>query len=252
MLLLHGNPTWSFLYRHVIGRLSDACRCVAPDYPGFGGSEAPDGYGFTPQEHARCVGRLVDALRLRDFVVVGQDWGGPIGLAVASERPARVAGVVLCNTWCWRPDLRLRTFSVIMGGPLGRWLCLRRNFFARRIVPLGIHRPDRRTEPVLEAYRAPFPTPESRVPTWVFPRAIRSSSAWVAGVERSLGRLRGRPVELVWGMRDLALGRRKYLERWRAHFPEAGVDEVEDASHYLQEDRPDRMAGAARRVLAAS
>lgn len=252
VLLLHGNPTWSFLYRHVVGDLSRACRCVAPDFPGFGLSGAPEGYGFTPEEHAASVGRLVDALDLRGFVLVGQDWGGPIGLAVATERPDRVAGVVLCNTWCWRPDLWLGGFSLVMGGPIGRWLCLRRNFFARRMVPLGIHRPERRSPSVLEAYRAPFPTPESRLPTWVFPRAIRTSSDWLAGIASRLGRLRGLPAELVWGMRDPAFGRRRYLERWLEHLPGAGVDEVEDASHYLQEDRPDRMAAAVRRVLDAA
>lgn len=251
VLLLHGNPTWSFLYRRVVGDLGERCRCVAPDLPGFGRSEAPDGYGFTPPEHARVVGRLVDELGLEDFVVVGHDWGGPIGLAVATDRPGRVAGLVLSNTWCWRPDPWMAAFSLLMGGPVGRWLCLRRNFFARRIVPLGIHRRDRRTGPVLEAYRAPFPTPESRVPTWVFPRAIRTSADWVAEVEARLDRLRGRPVELVWGMRDPLLGRRTHLERWRRRFPAAGVDRVEDAAHYLPEDRPDRLATGVRRVLDA-
>lgn len=195
------------------------------------------------------MGGVVDELGLEGFVVVGHDWGGPIGLAVAVERPDRVAGVVLCNTWCWRPDAWLAAFSLLVGGPPGRWLCLRRNFFARRILPLGIHRPDRRTEAVLEAYRAPFPTPESRLPTWVFPRAIRTSADWVAEVGGRLGRLGGLPVEMVWGMRDPMLGRRRYLERWRGHFPEAGVERVEDASHYLPEDRPDRMSDAVRRVL---
>ncbi|MFW6193679.1 MAG: alpha/beta fold hydrolase [Gemmatimonadota bacterium] len=252
VLLLHGNPTWSFLHRHVVGDLAGRCRCIAPDLPGFGLSEAPDRFGFTPREHARAVGRVVDELGLEGFVLVGHDWGGPIGLAVAAERPDRVAGLVLCNTWCWRPDLRLRAFSLLVGGPVGRWLCLRRNAFARWIVPLGIHRRDRRTEAVLEAYRAPFPTPESRVPTWVFPRAIRTSAGWIADVEGRLHRLAGRPVELVWGMRDPMLGRRACLERWRRHFPDAGVDRVEDASHYLPEDRPDRLAAAVGRALEAT
>jgi haloalkane dehalogenase len=249
ILLLHGNPTWSFLYRNVIRELDGACRCIAPDYPGFGRSTAPQDYGFTPVEHAATVGRLVDALGLEGFVVVGQDWGGPVGLSVALERRERVAGVVLCNTWCWPPDAPIWLFSLLVGGPPGRWLCLRHELFTRWIVPAGIHRRERRTGTVLDAYRAPFPTRESRLPTWVFPRALRSCSGWLAGLDARLHGLQDVPVELVWGRRDPLLGRASVLERWRRRFPGAGVDRVEDAAHYLQEDRPERLAAGVRRVL---
>lgn len=250
VLFLHGNPTWSFLYRDVIRRLEGQCRCIAPDYPGFGLSSPPDGYRFTPEEHARWIRALVTELALDRFIVVAHDWGGPIGLATATEWPERTAGVVLTNSWCWPPDAWMGLFSLVMGGPAGRWLHLRRNFFARRIVPLGIHRRDRKPPEVLEAYRAPFPTPGSRVGTWAFPRAIRTSAPWLAAVEGRLGTLEDRPVELVWGMRDPALGREKYVARWLGHFPRASVDRVADAAHYLPEDRPDRLADAVRRVLA--
>jgi haloalkane dehalogenase len=86
LLLLHGNPTWSFLYRHIIVALRERYRCVAPDYLGFGLSERPDGYGYTVEDHARVVGELVDDLGLDDVVVMGQDWGGPIGTAVADPQ----------------------------------------------------------------------------------------------------------------------------------------------------------------------
>lgn len=248
VLMLHGNPTWSFLFRDVIARLGDDFRCVAPDYPGFGFSDHPKGYGYTPREHAERVGRLVDALGLEGLLMVGHDWGGPVGVAVASARPERVAGFVLCNTWCWPPDLRMRAFSWLMGGRHARWLHRRLNLFARWLVPLGIHRAERRTSPVLEAYRAPFPTPESREGTWVFPRAIRSASPWLEDLERGLRSLRRRPAELVWGRRDPALGRGAYPERWKAKLPGARLEWVEDASHYLPEDRPERLAAAVRRL----
>jgi haloalkane dehalogenase len=78
ILMCHGNPTWSFLYRNVIAGLRDRFRCIAVDYPGFGLSDRPDGYTYTPAEHASVVGRLVDQLGLEDFIVMGQDWGGPM------------------------------------------------------------------------------------------------------------------------------------------------------------------------------
>ena len=108
VVMFHGNPTWSFLYRNVIVALRDRFRCVAVDYPGFGLSERPAGYGYTSAEHAAVVGKLVDHLGLDDFMVVGQDWGGPIGMTVALERAERVSGMVFANTWYWPADALVR------------------------------------------------------------------------------------------------------------------------------------------------
>jgi haloalkane dehalogenase len=135
VLLLHGNPTWSFLYRKVIPGLGSRCRAIAPDYPGFGFSAHPPDYGYTPKEHAEAVIALIDHLDLREFVIVGQDWGGPIGIAVAQALSRSVKGLVVCNTWCWRADVpMMRLFSRAMGGALGRYLILRHNFFADRLM----------------------------------------------------------------------------------------------------------------------
>jgi haloalkane dehalogenase len=250
VLMLHGNPTWSYLYRHLIKQLSETCRCIAPDYPGFGFSEHPPDYGYTPQEHAEWVAGLIDILQLDRFVLVVQDWGGPIGLSIAVERPEMIAGMVILNTWCWPPDWHLWSFSCVMGGPVGRLLQLYGNFFARRMVPWGIGHKDRKTPDVLKAYTDPFPTPRSRMGTYVFPRAIRKSSAWFRSVEERLPCLRRKPVEMVWAMKDSAFGKERYIRRWLSYFPDAVVDRVDNASHYLQEDCPERVAAAAGRVLA--
>ena len=140
ILMCHGNPTWSFLYRHLIRALRDRFRCVAVDYPGFGLSERPAGYGYTAAEHAAVVGELVSALDLRDAIVMGHDWGGPICLSVGCAEPDRVSGVVLGNTWFWPADRRGRVFSRVMSSrPLQRAV-LRRNLFVERLLPSGIVR----------------------------------------------------------------------------------------------------------------
>ena len=141
-------------------------------------------------------------------------------------------------------------FSLIMGGPVGRYLHLRRNFFARKIVPSGIARAERRTPAILKAYTDPFPTPASRTGTWVFPHAIRKSAGWLAEIERQLPRLRAKPVEFVWAMKDVAFGREPILARWLSYFPGAPVDRLPEAKHYLQEDEPERVAAAVKRVVA--
>lgn len=250
VLFLHGNPTWSYLYRDIIKALDKEARRIAPDYPGFGFSDHPPGYGYTPAEHAGWVDALIDHLQLRRVILVCQDWGGPIGLSVATRRPDDVAGLVLLNTWCWPPDLNSRLFSCIMGSPLlGRYLQIKKNLFARKIVPLGIFHKEKITPSLLRAYTDPFPSEASRIGTWVFPREIRRSADWLAGIESRLRLLKEKPIIMVWPRKDPAFGKQAYTDRWRRHFPQAELDEVEDASHYIQEDRPDRVVAAIRTVI---
>lgn len=249
VIMLHGNPTWSFLYRNIIKQLSGQCRCVAPDYPGFGCSDHPEGYHYMPQEHAEWIERLIDELALNDFILVCQDWGGPIGLSVALKQPKRIAGLVLGNTWGWPVTLKPRIFSYLMGSRFpGKYLQITKNYFARSIVPSGIAKPERRQPEILSHYVRPFPDEKSRQGTWIFPRALRTASGWLKDLESKLKRLEDIPVELVWGMKDFAFGDKYYIKRWRSYFPHANVIRLDNASHYLQEDRPDAIAEAVVRL----
>ncbi len=171
LLLLHGNPTSSFLYRHLIAGLRDRFRCIAPDLPGFGRSKAPAGYGYTPVEHAAVIEQLVVELDLQDVTMMVQDWGGPIGFAVAGRHPERFSRFVVGNTWAWpKSDIGTRAFSAFLGGPIGKQLILHRNWFVERVMPMGTKR-DVLGDDVMATYREPFPTAESRVPASVFSHA---------------------------------------------------------------------------------
>ncbi len=245
LLLLHGNPTWSFLYRDVIKGLRDRYRCIAVDYPGFGLSSPPSGYGFTPAEHAAILERLVAELDLREVTMMVQDWGGPIGFAVATRHPERFTGFVIANTWAWpKSDLATQLFSRFLGGPLGRRLILNRNLFVERILPAGMNR-QKPTETVMNAYRGPFPSPASRRPTAVFPREILASRPFLATVEQGLGALRERPALIVWPTADRAF-RGPELRRWEQLFPNHATVRIEGAGHYVQEDAPDEIVAAIR------
>ena len=244
ILMCHGNPTWSFLYRKLIGRLQGQFRCVAVDYPGFGLSDRPEGYGYTPAEHAGIVGRLVDQLGLEGFIVMGQDWGGPIGLSAATQRAERVGGLVLMNTWFWRTDrLAMRLFSRVMSSrPLQRRI-LERNLFVERLMPRSVAHP--LEAEVLDHYRRAQPTPQARWGVAEFPRQILASGAWLERLARQAPRALGnKPVLLVWGMKDPGFGSRKVIERWQRSFPSAEVVVLADANHYIQEDAPDQIADA--------
>lgn len=251
ILLLHGNPTWSYLYRNVVKELRGEYRLIAPDYPGFGMSKAPSRYGFTPQEHSEAIEEFIRRLNLKDFVLVVQDWGGPIGMGYAVQHRESLRGLVVMNTWAWPAELLpMKLFSLVMGGwPLGYWLQTRRNFFAKVIVPQGIHHTENVTAALRKAYTDPFPTPASRVPTWVFPRQIRKARSWLAGIEARLPGLADLPAHILWGTKDSAGFPPEAMAKWQGILPLNETEVLDDASHYVQEDRPDRVAAAIRSVI---
>ena len=245
LLLLHGNPTWSFLYREIIRGLSDRYRCVAPDYPGFGLSRAGPGYGFTPAEHAAVIERLVLELDLSEVTLMVQDWGGPIGFWVATRHPERFAALVIANTWAWpKSDLGTQVFSRLLGGPVGRHLILQRNLFVERILPGNVKR-RRLSAEVMEAYRGPFPTPQARRPVAVLPREILGSREFLATVQRGLPALRDRRALITWPTADPAF-RARERRRWEELFPAHRTVMLEGAGHYVQEDAPEEIVAAIR------
>jgi haloalkane dehalogenase len=252
ILMCHGNPTWSFLYRKVILRLRDRFRCVAVDYPGFGLSDRPERYAYTPAEHAVIVGRVVDHLDLDGLIVMGQDWGGPIGMWVAAERAARVRGMVFMNTWFWPADrLLLRVFSRVMGSPPLQWAILKRNFFVEGMIPRATTRTLSPAE--MEHYRGTQPTPAARRGVAEFPCQILAAGPWLQRLaETAPQALRDRPVLLVWGMRDAGFGNQAVIDRWKTYFPHAEVVALPEANHYIQEDAPDEIAAAVARVFGES
>lgn len=251
ILLLHGNPTWSYLYRNVIKELSGECRLIALDYPGLGMSRAPSDYGYTPKEHSEAVTEFIRRLNLKEFVLVVQDWGGPIGLGYAVRHRENLRGIVVMNTWAWPATLpAMKLFSFAMGGwPFGYWLQTRRNFFAKKIVPHGIYHSEKITDILRKAYTDPFPTPKSRKPTWVFPRQIRKARPWLAEIEAKLPVLSNLPAQILWGMKDSAGFPPEEMAKWQGYLKLNETETLDDASHYVQEDRPDRVVASIRRVL---
>jgi haloalkane dehalogenase len=244
LLMLHGNPTSSLVWKQVIDRLSPSFRCIAPDYPGFGKSVAAEGYGFSPQEHAEVVAQLVEHLDLRGYTLVMQDWGGPIGIAAASRDPARVAGLVVANTWAWPLNgvAKVEVMSRLIGGPLGRFAIKRFNLFVNATLPMG-HRLRKLTAAEMEQYRSAFPTPRARLPTAIFPRALTKEREFLAHCEASVAQFSDRAALIVWADRDIAFGQRE-LQRWQRLLPDSTTVPVPGAGHFLQSDAPAAVAHA--------
>ncbi|MER6663793.1 alpha/beta fold hydrolase [Amycolatopsis japonica] len=246
LLFLHGNPTWSFLWRDVIRALREDFRCVALDYPGFGLSTPKPGYRYWPEEHADVVTAFVDALGLEDVTLVGQDWGGLIGLATVQRRTAVFTRLVLANTWAWPVNgvFHFEYFSRIFGGPPGRFLARRLNFVVNMFVPLG-HRRRKPTALEMAHYRRPMDIPERRRASAMFPHRVLASRAFFAEIEAGLADIAHFPTLILWGDKDIAF-RPQERERLEATFDDHTTVIVEGAGTYVESDAPEEFVSAFR------
>jgi haloalkane dehalogenase len=251
VLLLHGEPTWAFLYRKLVLPLTAVARVVAPDYFGFGRSDKPtriDDYSY--DFHYASVERFVDELDLPEATVVVHDWGGPIGLRLAVERPDRVGRLVILNT------------GIGAGrAPSEEWLRFRE--FVRRVgtelVPGQLVRitcVTQLAENVVEAYNAPFPTPESKAGVLAFPELVPTeldhpSAAKMLEVRAGLERWE-KPALVLFSDSDPIFSPAA-AERMASRIPGAGPAEiVSGAGHFLQEEKGERIAERIVRFLAES
>jgi haloalkane dehalogenase len=248
IVFLHGNPTWSFLYRNIVKGLRGEYRCIALDYPGFGLSDAPAGYDFLPRTHSRSVEQFFDALKISNATLMVQDWGGPIGLGVAGRRPELVKSLVIGNTWAWPKDgdANARRFSAFMGGPIGRFLGLNFNGIPHMFFAIGARDP--LPDDVFEMYLRPFRRPDRREPTVIFPREIIASGEYLAEVEKNLARIADRPALIVWGAKDGGF-RPPDREKFERTFANHRTVILETAKHFIQEDEPARIAAEIRKFL---
>ena len=250
IVMVHGNPYWSFEYRGLIRHFAATNRCIAADHIGFGLSDKPADWDYLPESHARNLELLLESLDLHDITVVVNDWGGPIGLSYALSHPERVSRVVITNTWCWPvdDDWYYRAFSGFMGGPLGRFLIRRYNFFARAVVRAVFGDKRKLTPELRRHFTAPLATPEERKGSWVFPGQIVGASGWLEELWSRRERLRGKVHLLAWGMKDMAF-REKELRRWAEAFPEAHVARFAGAGHFVAEEAAHELAREMETIL---
>jgi haloalkane dehalogenase len=236
VLLIHGSPTWSFIWRKVIPLIVEAgYRCIAPDHAGYGRSDKPlDPAWYSAERHVAMTGSIIDALDLRDVTIVVHDWGGPIGLSLALTRPERISRIVILDTaidpretWMSETWVRLRDF-----------IRETEDLPVRELLQTIVLR--ELEEDVVRGYEAPFPTPESSAALWgmmssVPPAddaaAIRAADGFYDALRRDT-----RPMLSLWGAADpfltLASGQRLMSRIGRQ------IDHVvEDAGHALQEDQ---------------
>ncbi len=245
VVMVHGNPTWSFFYRDLIRGMRDRHRVVAPDHIGCGLSDKPPEYPYTLATHIDNLARLMDHLDLRDVTLVVHDWGGAIGMGWATRQPRRVRRLVILNSSAFlggRLPLRIR----VCGWPLlGDLLVRGLNGFARTAIRMAVCDHRRMTPEVARGYLLPYDTPAHRVAIHCFVRDIPTnprvpSHPVLAEIEANLVQFRDRPMLICWGMKDWCFTDR-FLARWIEHFPDADVHRFDRAGHYVLEDAGERI-----------
>jgi haloalkane dehalogenase len=246
LLMLHGNPVWSFVYRDAITALRDGFRCIALDFPGFGLSTATPGYRYLAQDHAALLVSFLDRLDLSQLTLVGHNWGGPLGLYAAAERPEKFDRLILTNTWAWplNGDLASEVFARGMGGSVGRALIRRFNLLVEYFIP-SAHKRRKLSEAEMAHYRAAMPTPERRQPCAVLPGELVGAREFFTGLADRLGALETLPTLIVWADAD-PIFTDKYQQRLEASFPNHTTTVLRGVGHFLQSDAPAEFSDAIR------
>jgi haloalkane dehalogenase len=250
LLLVHGTPTWSFLYRRIITELRDDYRVVAPDLLGFGLSDKPTTEAVAPPRQAEHLRGLVEHLGLEQFGLIVHDFGGPIGLSLALDRPEAITALVLFNTWMWpRTDAATVWASRFFGTRLGRWVYTRWNFSADVLLPALVHQA--LPEDVHAQYQHPFPDPESRHATWVCARDLIGANDWYQSLWERRDALRALPALLLWGAEDSGFDRAT-CRQWERLFDNVEVRLLAGVGHLPQEEAPDAVGEALRSFLSTT
>lgn len=253
LLLVHGNPTWSFYWRNLLLGLRDRYRLVAVDHLGCGLSDKPADYPYCLAQHVQNLTRLLGELDLRQVTLVAHDWGGAIGLGAATAEPDRFARLVLLNTAAFRSRRIPWRIRLCRAPLLGAWAVRGWNAFARAALWMAVADRRRMTPEVRAGLLAPYDS-------WAHRRAIHRfvmdiplsprhpSYQTLSQIEARLPRLAQRPVQLIWGLRDWCFTPH-FLERFLEFFPAAEVHRLADAGHYVVEDAHERIVPLVRQFL---
>jgi cis-3-alkyl-4-acyloxetan-2-one decarboxylase len=248
VLMLHGNPTWSFYYRNLVRALAPTTRCIAPDHVGMGLSEKPSNYAYTLAGRIADVEALVASLGLRRVHLVVHDWGGAIGFGFAAKHPELIGRLVVLNTAAFLSNdipLRIAVCRLPLIGPL---IVRGLNGFAGPATTMAMHRRTLTAEEK-RAYLFPYDSWKNRVAVSAFVRDIplqASHASWPALAETALGlaKFQDRAALIFWGGQDFCFNDR-FLARWQKYLPQAEVRRIADAGHYVLEDASDEVVPAA-------
>lgn len=261
VVMVHGNPTWSFYYRNLVQALKGQYRTIVPDHMGMGLSDKPgdDRYDYRLKSRIDDLEALLGHLGLLQgpkLTLVMHDWGGMIGMGLAARHPLRIGRLVLMNTAAFHlpSDMRLPlALRAIRNTPLGSVAVRGFNAFSRTAAHVGAKRP-KLTRALRQAYCAPYNSWASRIATLRFVQDIPvhpgdPSYNTVSETEAALPAFAHKPIMFAWGMKDFVFTP-QVLQEWRKRWPDAEVHSFADCGHYVLEDAAYEVCGLVKTFLA--
>lgn len=242
IVMVHGNPGWSFEFRNVIKELSKTYRCIAIDHIGFGLSDKPNEWDYLPKNHAKNFEIFMDSLQLENITLVVNDWGGPIGLSYAIKHPEKIKKIVILNTWMWsvEDDPYYRKFSKMMGGNIGRFMIKHFNIFGKVVVKKAVGDKKQLKKNIHRHYYEHLATKKDRKGCYTFPKEIIGSSIWLKELWAQKDKINSIPTTIIWGMKDIAF-REQELNHWVKHWNNPKVIKLQKVGHFPQEEASEKV-----------
>lgn len=250
ILFVHGTPSWSFEYRHIIKELSQQFRCIAIDHIGFGLSDKPADYDYSIQNHAINLNKFIEHLQLKNINLFIHDFGGPIGLKYATQHPENISKFIILNTWCKsvEQEPEFKKMKLILGSPLLPFLYKYFNFSPKYILPAAFGEKTRLTKEIHQQYLKPFSKPSEREGAVAFAKSLLKDQDWFEKIYNDLDKISWKPALFIWGMKDQFVTE-KFLNVFLEKFKDADVIKYEDAGHFVMEEKSMVAAPAIRDFL---
>ena len=238
LVLVHGNPTWSFYYRNLIAEFSQTHRVIAPDHLGCGMSDKPQDFEYRLETHIENLENLLVSLKIDCITLVVHDWGGAIGMGFAVRHPHRIKSLIILNSAAFSMNTMPWRIGLCRFPWLGNLMVRKFNWFVRGAIRTAVEKP--MTDTVAKGYLLPYNNYDNRVAVMRFIQDIPMSVSDISyevllEIEHGLWMFREIPVGIIWGMKDWCFNT-QFLRRWKSYFPQAEVCTLENAGHLVLED----------------
>lgn len=237
ILMVHGTPVWSFVYRKMIQHFAKTHRCIAPDHLGFGLSEKSEDINASAPQLAYNLEEFIHKLGLKNITLIVHDFGGPIGLYYALQHAPNVKKIVLMNTWFWKtkdlPDAQ--KIDKILHSRLGKFLYLYLNFSPKFLIPKAFHNQKALTKKIHQHYIKVFPSKKERKGLLQIGQSIIGASDWYEEQWANIEAIQHKPFLVLWGMKDSFITP-SYLEIWKQTLSNATF-ETYNCGHFVQEEQ---------------